>query len=253
MKNFFKFIGFILSFPFVFVALFFNLLSARIKANKYIKSPQDVLLVDRQRLVYKIFKKIVYLSHIKIKANGFDKIPSKQLFYIANHKGLCDPMIIFILLYDNNKLGDLSFIAKAELSEKWYSKWVGILCDTIFLQRDNGRSILASYDKQTQNIKKGFSIIVFPEGTRVSGDVFLEFKSTTLRPAFENFLTIIPIVICGTDTKVCKKKKFIPYYVKVEALKQIQPIEFISTKHQILMPIIKNAIVNKYFELKERR
>ena len=253
MKNFIKYIGFILSIPFVFLALLFNLLAAKIKAKKYIKFSQDVLLADRQRLVYKIFKKFIYLSHIKIDAKGFDKIPSKQLFYIANHKGTCDPLIIYVLLYDNNKLGSLSFIAKVELSRKWYSKWVGILCDTIFLQRDSGRSILDCYNKQMLNIKKGFSIAVFPEGTRVSGDIFLEFKSTTLKPAFENFLTIVPIVICGTDTKVSAKKKFVPHHVHIEVLKHIQPTEFIGMNHQTLMPVIKNAIVNKYFELKERK
>lgn len=251
MKNFIKFIGYILSTPFVFIALLFNLLSAKIKAKKYIKSPQDVLLADRQKLVYKVFKKFIYLSHIKVDANGFDIIPSKQLFYIANHKGTCDPLIIYVLLYDSNKLDAISFIAKAELKHKWYSKWVGVLCDTIFLQRDNGRSILDCYNKQIQNIKNGFSIAVFPEGTRVSGDVFLEFKSTTLKPAFENFLTIVPIVIYGTDTKVRKKKRFSPYCVKIEVLKPIQPTEFITMKQQTLMPIIKKTIVDKYFELKE--
>lgn len=48
-----------LSLPFVFCALGFNIISAKIKSKKFKKNNSDVFMVDRHKLVYKIFKKVL--------------------------------------------------------------------------------------------------------------------------------------------------------------------------------------------------
>ncbi len=249
IKKIFKSIGYGLSVPFVGLALFFNALWANHQARKYKKDPNSVFLADRLKLVYKIFSKFMYIKRVKVVADGVDSLPTKQMLFIANHKSILDPMVAFKVLYESGKMGQISFISKWELSQDWYTRCVIELMDGIFIKRDDGRSILRCYVKQNENIKKGFSIFVFPEGTRVYGDEFKQFQPTTLKVAFENYIAITPMVIYGTDIKrkVGHEKK-----VYITALKPAQPNNFITTKPEPLMGSLQTNIEQKYFELKKK-
>ncbi|MCQ2956468.1 MAG: 1-acyl-sn-glycerol-3-phosphate acyltransferase [Mycoplasmoidaceae bacterium] len=119
--------------------------------------------------------------------------------------------------------------------------------DGIFIKRDDGRSILNCYLKQMENVKKGFSILVFPEGTRVYGDEFKEFQPTTLKVAFENYIAIAPMSIYGADKK---RKAGNTKKVYITALKPVQPNNFITTRPEPLMGSLQANIVEKYNELK---
>lgn len=247
MKKVFKTIGYCLSVPFVFLAILLSLLSVKRKAKKYLKDPNSIFLQDRQKKVYKLFSKYLYLKRVEVITEDIDKLPAKQMLYIANHKDNLDPMVMFKVLYEANKLGPTSFVCKNELSKHWYTRSVIQLIDGIFIQRDDGRSILACYEKQMENIKKGFSVIVYPEGTRVPGDEFKTFNPTTLKVAFQNFIAIEPMVIYGADHK---RKAFNKKKIYVSALKPVQPNNFINIKQEQLMTTIQGNITDKYVELK---
>lgn len=247
MKKIFKSIGYGLSVPFVLLAAFFGLLSAKRKARKYLKDSNSIFLQDRLKTVYKLFKKFLYIKRVEVNAEGVEALPAKQMLFIANHKSILDPMVIFKALYEAGKIGPMSFVCKNELSKHWWTRSVIQLIDGIFIQRDDGRSIYDCYLKETENIKKGFSIMVFPEGTRVPGDAFKEFNPTTLKVAFENFVAIAPFVLYGTDIK---RKHWNKKQIFVTALKPIQPNNFINIKKEQLMVSIQGTMVDKYVELK---
>lgn len=247
MKKIFKSIGYGLSVGFVLIAILFGLLFALRKAKKYKKEPNSVFLQDRQKTVYKLFKKFLYVKRIKVDVKDVDKLPTKQMLFIANHKSIYDPMVIFQALYEAEKLGPISFICKNELSKKWHTRCVIELMDGIFIQRDDGRSIYECFLKQTENVKKGYSIAVFPEGTRVPGDNFLPFNPTTLKVAFQNFVSIAPAAIYGADLK---RKFGNEKIIKVCFLKPIQPNNFINIKPEQLMSSIQSDVVANYNHMK---
>lgn len=251
IKNAFKWVGWVLSYPFVIIGLLFNLWGVKRKAKKYIRNPRELFLSDRLQAVYKLIKKVLYLKRVEVVAEDFDKLPAKQMLFIPNHKSLFDPMALYVALYESGKMGPTSFVAKAELFEKWYSKWALKLMDGVAIKRDDGRSILECYNRQNELIKNGGSIIVYPEGTRVPGDQFGEFKPTTLKVAYENFVTIEPIAIYGADLENNPSKGY-KRKVYVSALKPIQPNNFITTNKEQLMPSIQQSIENKYIELKAK-
>lgn len=247
MKKVFKSIGYGLSVFFVFMATIFALMHANRKAKKYKKDPNSIFLADRLKIVYKLFNKFLYLKRVEVVAEGIESLPSKQMLYIANHKSIFDPMIVFKVLYEAGKLGPISFICKNELSKRWYTRCTIELMDGIFIQRDDGRSIYECYLKEMENIKKGYSIMVFPEGTRVPGDDFKEFNPTTLKVAFQNFIAIAPLVIYGAD----KKRKFgNKKMIYINPLKPIQPNNFINIKQEQLMVSIQADVAAKYNEMK---
>lgn len=248
MKNVLKTIGYWLSLPFVFLVIIFSLLSAKRKAKKYKKDPNSIFTEDRLKAAYKLFNKFFYLKRVEFVAEGFETLPTKQMLFIADHKSILDPMVLFNALSESGKLSPTSFVAKMELNKHWYTRSVIQLIDGIFIKRDDGRSIYDCYLKQTENIKKGFSIAVFPEGTRVPGDDFKQFQPATLKVAFENFIAIAPIVIYGADKK---RKLFHRKKVYITALKPVQPNNFINIKQEQLMSSLQTSIVEKYNELKQ--
>lgn len=252
MKTFFKKIGFYLSVPFVTIALGFSVLSLLRKAKKYTKDPKSISLEDRQRRVYKLFKKILYIKRIEVIPEGIETLPVKQMIFMPNHKSNWDPIVLYNALYEAQRLvGPTSFISKIEHQDKKAINAVITLLDGIYIKRDDGRSILDCFNKQMENIKKGFSIIVFPEGTRVPGDEFKQFQPACLKVAYLNFLTVAPVAIYGADIKN-HKPNGLKYRVYVSALKPIQANDYINTKQEFFMANIQEQVVSKYNELKQK-
>ena len=219
---------------------------------KKTKKTGDAFFVsDIHKIVYKIFKKVAYLKNFEVVKVGFENIPKKQMLFLPNHKANCDPICVFIALYESGYYNPLSIIAKKELSRFKSIRNVMGLLNGIFLERQNGRSILQCYHRETELIKKNYSILVFPEGTRVIGHNFAkEFKPTVLKVAYENLIAVAPITIYGSDQKKRKKEGF-SHKIIVTLNKPLQPNVFINIKPQILMSNIKNLITTKYFETKK--
>ena len=247
----FKYFFYYFSWLFVFIALGFNLLKVKKMWKKTKKESDAFFVADIHKIVYKIFKKIAYLKKFEVIKVGFENIPKKQMLFLPNHKANCDPICIFIALYESGYYNPLSIVAKKELSHFKSIRNVMGLLNGIFLDRQNGRSILQCYHRETELIKKNYSILVFPEGTRVIGHNFLkEFKPTVLKVAYENLIAIAPITIYGSDQKKRKKEGF-KHKIIVTLNKPLQPNDFINIKPPILMNNIKNLITAKYFETKE--
>lgn len=239
------------SIPFVFFALGFDIIFAKIKSKKFKKNNSDVFTVDRHKLVYKIFKKILWIKRIKVVAKGFENIANKQILFIPNHKSLWDAMVVFVSLYENDLATPLTFVCKKELSEKKSIDAVISLLNGIYLDRSSGRSILACYNRQQLLAKQGYSICVFPEGTRVPSHEFKEFKPAVLKIAYNSGLSIAPICIYGADLKKSKGDNYL-HNVYVTMFKPMTPSQFLNIKQEQLMATFKEMIVKEYFSLKEK-
>lgn len=248
MKKFFKTLGWVLSWPFVLIAAFFNLLTVSKRARKFKKNPKDMFLEDRLKIVYKLFNKVLYLKRIEVVAEGFDRLPSKQVLMVANHKSKYDPIVIYKAFYESGHMSQTAFIAKAELRKSWAVRKVLELLNGIFIQRDSGRSILECYNSEIERLKDGYSIVVFPEGTRIKGDVLGEFRPATLKVAMENYVAISPVAIYGTEN-IKPKSKDGKHKVYVNALKLVQPNKYLNTKQEFLMQTIQEDIFAVYKEL----
>lgn len=247
----FKYFFYYLSWPIVLITLGFNLVKVRKMWKKTKKTGDAFFVSDIHKIVYKIFKKVAYLKNFEVVKVGFENIPKKQMLFLPNHKANCDPICVFIALYESGYYNPLSIIAKKELSRFKSIRNVMGLLNGIFLERQNGRSILQCYHRETELIKKNYSILVFPEGTRVIGHNFAkEFKPTVLKVAYENLIAVAPITIYGSDQKKRKKEGF-RHKIIVTLNKPLQPNVFINIKPQILMSNIKNLITTKYFETKK--
>jgi 1-acyl-sn-glycerol-3-phosphate acyltransferase len=101
-----------------------------------------------------------------------------------------------------------SLTACLPLQIRWLSKeslfriplmgWAMSASRYIPIDRDNPRKALKSLKKAENAVKKGYSVIIFPEGTRTRDGNLQEFKKGTLYIAKKGKLPITPLTILGT-------------------------------------------------------
>ena len=132
---------------------------------------------------------------IKLNLNGKENLPDVgPVVYVANHQGYAD---IFLTCAVLNRF-QFAFVAKDILQKiPLYGKWIKRI-RSVFIKRDDARASLRAIDEGVRFIEKGFSLMIFPEGTRSKGGPVGEFKKGSLRLATKPGVPVIPITISGT-------------------------------------------------------
>lgn len=87
------------------------------------------------------------------------------------------------------------------------SHWMRFI-NCLFLDRKNIKAGLATMNEGTKLLKDGFSIAIFPEGTRSQDEDPHEFKEGSLRPALKAGVPVIPMAISGTADILENNRRF---------------------------------------------
>jgi 1-acyl-sn-glycerol-3-phosphate acyltransferase len=132
-------------------------------------------------------------------------LQDKAVCVVSNHQGIADiPVIVLSLPFY------VGFIAKRELL---YFPWVGIMMWAIRcvpIKRTSPRSAIKAIEKGVENIKKGFPMLIFPEGTRSRGDKMNPFKKGSLKLATRSRAIILPVTVQGSYRALEEKGKLTP-------------------------------------------
>ncbi len=127
-----------------------------------------------------------------VKVIGSENIPDVPVVVISNHQAAFDIPLLFSVL--TNKP---SFIAKIELSRiPLFASWMRML-GCLFIDRSSPRKGLESFKKAAEMIKKGQSVILFPEGTR--RPTIIPFKKGSFKLPLMAEVPILPVTITGTE------------------------------------------------------
>lgn len=137
------------------------------------------------------------------------KTNGRPFVVVANHLSMIDPIFIVMAYGWGPKF---SIMGKAELFRvplfAWFFRQIGVF------PVERGSADTAAIDKAIEDGKKGTGILIFPEGTRGTGDKMLRMKSGAFMVAARTGADIIPIrLIYPTSTR--KLKFFAPVVVKV--------------------------------------
>jgi len=123
---------------------------------------------------------------------GIENIPAEPVVVISNHQAGYDIPLLFAHL--TNKP---SFIAKIELSKiPLFAAWMRML-GCLFIDRSSPRKGLESFKAAAEMIKKGQSVILFPEGTR--RPTIIPFKKGSFKLPLMAEVPILPVTIVGTE------------------------------------------------------
>ena len=112
---------------------------------------------------------VLFIFGVNVKVKG-NPINNKVIFF-SNHTSYLD---IFILGSRVNGL----FVAKSEIESWPIISFICKLGKTIFVNRGKRSETTIQLNKILNNLKSGFNIFIFPEGTSNDGTKILPFKSS---------------------------------------------------------------------------
>jgi putative phosphoserine phosphatase / 1-acylglycerol-3-phosphate O-acyltransferase len=114
--------------------------------------------------------------------------------FIFNHRNMFDPLITASLIRDN-----WTGVAKKELADDPFAGTMGKLMDSVFIDRDDSGSAIESLRKAEELTKKGLSVLISPEGTRLDTTEVGPFKKGAFRIAMAAGIPIVPVVIRNAE------------------------------------------------------
>lgn len=195
------------------------------------------------------FRVIIFLSGTKVTYIGEENIPTDTaVLYVANHRSIFD----IVLTYTRVK-GLTGYVSKIEVAKiPLLRTWMKYL-HCLFLDRDNIKEGLKTILTAIEQIKKGISICIFPEGTRSKEkDVFLPFHEGSFKIAQKGGCPIVPIAINNSsaifEDHFPKIKKT---HVVIEYCKPVYINELPAEQKKQLAPYVQQIITDAYFKNKE--
>jgi len=121
--------------------------------------------------------------------------PTQRYVVVANHLSMFDIPMLFLTIPLHGRFLSKKEVFKVPLVGR-AMRTIGI----IEIDRSSGQSSRQAINKGVQiAAERGYSLIVFPEGTRSQDGNLLPFKKGAFRIAIDNGLPILPVVLEGTD------------------------------------------------------
>jgi len=118
---------------------------------------------------------------------------SRPAIYISNHSSTLDIFLIMVL-----GLPKVRYIAKYELLYNPLFAVMGTLTGQIFIKRQDSERAIATLNRAYEKIRrKGLSLYVAPEGTRIVGGKIGAFKKGAFRMAIDLRYPMVPIHFAG--------------------------------------------------------
>ncbi len=134
---------------------------------------------------------------------NFDYKKNEPYVVISNHLSNLDSMLLFKFL----KIKWV-FMAKKEAFKLPVFKTAMKSFNFIKIDRTLSNDKENINNQAKQLFKNGWSLMVYPQGTRAKNTNFLPFKSGAFHIALENNIRILPVVIAGTGDIWPKGKKY---------------------------------------------
>jgi 1-acyl-sn-glycerol-3-phosphate acyltransferase len=189
-------------------------------------------------------RSVVNLSGAKVTVEGLEDLPEGPVVFIGNHQGNFDIPILLSFI-DKPK----AFIAKIEtLKLPFVSSWMRQM-RCVFMDRNDIRQSITAINQGVQYLKEGYSMVIFPEGTRSGSIEMGEFKAGSFKLATKSGVPIVPIAINGSYNIMGKKSLIVkPAEVSIKILKPIETAklskEELKTLHDRVYEEIK-AVINE--------
>ena len=157
-----------------------------------------VLVRAREAAIAKIIRtwarSIVWAAGIDLHAENLELIdPARRYILIANHYSYFDIPCIFAAIPQ-----PIRFMAKVSLFKIPIFGWALARSGFIPIDRKNRRTAVKSFDLAGERIRRGNTIVVFPEEGRSRERAMRPFQRGAFLLAIKSELPIVPVAIKGT-------------------------------------------------------
>lgn len=134
-----------------------------------------------------------------LRVSGLENIDARQAYVVtANHQSLTD----IVVMYKTHM--QFRWIAKESLFKIPFIGWCLFLTRHIKLSRGEFGSIKKVYREAGSWLRKGISVLFFPEGTRSDTGEMTEFQNGAFKLAIKEKKPILPVSITGTRDAIPK-------------------------------------------------
>jgi len=138
---------------------------------------------------------VLALNGVKLNVTGTENLTAQRpAVFLFNHRNNFDIFMVAALVKDN-----WTGIAKKELETNPLVGPLGKLLDAAFIDRADTAAAVAALKPVEEAARKGLSIVVAPEGTRLDTRSVGPFKKGAFRIAMATGLPVVPIVIRNSD------------------------------------------------------
>lgn len=140
-------------------------------------------------------KLLMATTGIELNVLGEENLTAQRpAVFIFNHRNQADPMIAGRLVGV-----DFTGVGKKELERNPLMGPLGKVMDAAFIDRDDTQAAVEGLHKVEELAKKGLSILIAPEGTRLDTTEVGPFKKGPFRIAMAAGIPIVPIVIRNAE------------------------------------------------------
>lgn len=135
------------------------------------------------------------INGVKLNVLGEENLTRQRpAVFIFNHRNNIDPVIVGAMVKEN-----WTGVGKKELQKDPLVGTLGKLVDTVFIDREDPQAAVASLKEAEQLARKGLSVVIAPEGTRMDTKSVGPFKKGPFRLAMSAGVPIVPIVIRNAE------------------------------------------------------
>ena len=182
---------------------------------------------------------LLWLGRIDVDVHGLENYPrgSRRICVVSNHQGYADILLLEAYLPD---IG--GFVAKQEL--KWVpilSTWMRIF-HCVFIDRRSIRRGSRAIERAVGYVRRGFPMLIFPEGTRSHSARMGSFKGGSLKLAIDSEATIVPVTIDGTYRVIEQKGRLQPARTTLVIHPPLAPEEYVDARRGELAARLANVI-----------
>ena len=214
------------------------------KLCHYAKHTDEYPEVEKWRHIQYILNCAVTGGNIDLQVTGLENIPTENGFMMyANHQGMFD--VLAIAATCDTPLGA---VLKKELYDIPFLHQIAVCTKSFAMDREDVRQSLTVIQNVTEEVKKGRSYLIFPEGTRSKlGNQMLDFHGGSFRCATKSKCTIVPVALIDCY-KVLDQKGSAPVAVQLHYLKSIPYEEYAGMKPAEVASLVKQRIQDKINE-----
>lgn len=223
----------------------FTMLRVKLMRKNELDSEIERYISDKVSYWTRRFLKTIGVT---VEVIGNENLPEGNCLFVSNHQGNID--FFAILGYINKAMG---FIAKKEIIKIPILRYWMKQIHCVFMNRQNIRESVKAIEEGIDNLKNGYSMVIFPEGTRSKGIKMGEFKKGSLKLGTRVDIPIVPITVDGSY-KIFEDnngKKILPGKIKLIIDKPIYAKDFSSEEQKNISVYIQNIIQKNLDEIHE--